>query len=99
MSNKLRPKGEDCMNGEFVLFTLILIGLISRSPIITIAACTLLIIKLIHLDRFLPLIERRGLELGLLCLTIAVLVPLAAERIIQLTHYGQPYPLGLVYWQ
>lgn len=69
------------MNGEFVLVTLILIGLISRSSIITTAACILLIVKLVHLERYLPTIERRGLEFGLLFLTIAVLVPFAAERI------------------
>ncbi|MCG7406292.1 DUF441 domain-containing protein [Paenibacillus sp. ACRRX] len=69
------------MNGEVVLVTLIIVGLISRSPIITTAACFLLIIKLVQLDRFLPTLERRGLELGLLFLTIGVLVPFATERI------------------
>ncbi|BFH69432.1 MAG: DUF441 domain-containing protein [Paenibacillus dendritiformis] len=69
------------MNGELVLVVLIVVGLVSRSPIITTAACILLIVKLVHLERYLPAIERRGLELGLLFLTIAVLVPFAAERI------------------
>lgn len=69
------------MNGEILLVILIIIGLIGRSPIITTAACILLIIKLIHLERFLPSIERRGLELGLLFLTLAVLVPFASEKI------------------
>ncbi|MFD2611865.1 DUF441 domain-containing protein [Paenibacillus gansuensis] len=69
------------MNGDIVLLALIVIGLIGRSHIITTAACILLIVKLIHLDRFLPSIERRGLELGLLFLTMGVLVPFASERI------------------
>jgi uncharacterized membrane protein (DUF441 family) len=69
------------MSGEFVLLLLIVIGLIGRSPIITTAACILLVVKLIHLERFLPTIERRGLELGLLFLTLGVLVPFASERI------------------
>ncbi len=64
-----------------MLVILIIIGLIGRSPIITTAACILLIIKLIHLERYLPVIERRGLELGLLFLTMAVLVPFASEKI------------------
>ena len=38
-------------------------------------------IKLIGLDRYFPAMERRGLELGLLFLTIGVLVPFASERI------------------
>ncbi len=69
------------MNGDIVLVILIIIGLVGRSPIISTAACVLLIVKLIHLQRYLPTIERRGLELGLLFLTFSVLVPFASERI------------------
>ena len=69
------------MNGDFLLLLLIVIGLLGRSHIITTAACILLVIKLIHLDRYLPTIERRGLELGLLFLTMGVLVPFATEKI------------------
>lgn len=69
------------MNGELLLVILIVIGLIGRSHIITTAACVLLIVKLIHLERYLPTIERRGLELGLLFLTMGVLVPFAGNRI------------------
>ncbi|PZD93426.1 DUF441 domain-containing protein [Paenibacillus sambharensis] len=69
------------MSGEVILVVLIIIGLIGRSPIIATAACFLLIVKLISLDRFLPAIERRGLEIGLLCLTFSVLVPFASGRI------------------
>jgi uncharacterized membrane protein (DUF441 family) len=69
------------MNGELLLVTLIIVGLIGRSSIITTAACVLLILKLISLERFLPTVERRGLELGLLFLTMSVLVPFATERI------------------
>ncbi|WP_426453386.1 DUF441 domain-containing protein [Paenibacillus sp. S-38] len=69
------------MNGDILLVALIIIGLIGRSHIITTAACVLLIVKLISLERFLPSIERRGLELGLLFLTMGVLVPFASERI------------------
>lgn len=69
------------MNGELLLLALIVIGLIGRSNIITTAACILLVIKLISLERYLPAIERRGLELGLLFLTMGVLVPFASEKI------------------
>lgn len=69
------------MNGELLLVILIIIGLIGRSHIITTAACILLVVKLIQLERYLPTIERRGLELGLLFLTMGVLVPFASERI------------------
>jgi len=69
------------MNGNILLVILIVIGLIGRSNIITSAACILLIVKLLSLDRYLPSIERRGLELGLLFLTVGVLVPFASEKI------------------
>jgi uncharacterized membrane protein (DUF441 family) len=69
------------MNGEVLLVVLIIVGLLGRSHIITTAACILLIVKLVSLDRYLPTIERRGLELGLLFLTMGVLVPFASEKI------------------
>lgn len=69
------------MVGEIILVGLIIVGLLGKSPIISTAACVLLVVKLIHLDRYLPTIERRGLELGLLFLTFSVLVPFASGRI------------------
>ncbi|NEW06226.1 DUF441 domain-containing protein [Paenibacillus sp. SYP-B3998] len=69
------------MNGDLLLVILIIIGLLGRSPIITTAACILLAFKLLGLDRYLPTVERRGLEIGLLFLTMGVLVPFASERI------------------
>ncbi|MGO4541687.1 DUF441 domain-containing protein [Paenibacillus sp. 2TAB19] len=69
------------MVGEIILVGLIIIGLVGRSPIIATAACLLLAVKLVHLERFLPAIERRGLEIGLLFLTFSVLAPFASGRI------------------
>ncbi|MFY0543276.1 DUF441 domain-containing protein [Brevibacillus sp. H7] len=69
------------MSGEVMLVVLIVVGLIGRSPIIATAASILLVLKLTSLERFFPAVERRGLELGLLFLTISVLVPFANERV------------------
>ncbi|WP_058303704.1 DUF441 domain-containing protein [Gorillibacterium timonense] len=69
------------MNGNEMLLILILVGLAGRSNIITTAACVLLAVKLLSLERFLPTMERRGLELGLLFLTIGVLVPFANGKL------------------
>ncbi|WP_202080050.1 DUF441 domain-containing protein [Caldalkalibacillus salinus] len=69
------------MRGELLLVLLMVIGLIGQSHIIATAASLLLILKLTALDRFFPTVERRGLELGLLFLTIAVLVPFATNQI------------------
>jgi uncharacterized membrane protein (DUF441 family) len=64
-----------------MLVGLIIVGLIGRSPIIATAASMLLVLKLTALDRFFPTVERRGMELGLLFLTISVLVPFASEKV------------------
>jgi len=69
------------MTGEVMLVILIIIGLIGRSPIIATAASMLLVLKLTSLERYFPTVERRGLELGLLFLTISVLVPFANEKV------------------
>ncbi|WP_082129884.1 DUF441 domain-containing protein [Aneurinibacillus tyrosinisolvens] len=68
-------------SGEVALVILIITGLIGRSPIIATAASMLLVLKLTSLERFFPAVERRGMELGLLFLTISVLVPFASEKI------------------
>jgi uncharacterized membrane protein (DUF441 family) len=69
------------MNADIIIVILIVVGIIGRSPLIATAASILLILKLIHLERFFPAVERRGLEFGLLFLTIAVLVPFASGKI------------------
>ncbi|WP_035102185.1 DUF441 domain-containing protein [Aneurinibacillus terranovensis] len=68
-------------SGEIMLVILILIGLIGRSPIIATAASVLLVLKLTSLERYFPAVERRGMEFGLLFLTMSVLVPFASEKV------------------
>lgn len=74
-------QGICAMSGETILVLLIIVGLIGRSNVIATAASLLLILKLLSLEAFFPTIERKGLELGLLFLTMAVLVPFASEKI------------------
>ncbi|OEH85643.1 hypothetical protein BHU72_02270 [Desulfuribacillus stibiiarsenatis] len=69
------------MGGQIALVILIIVGLIGRSHIIATAASFLLIMKLTSLERYFPAIERRGLEVGLLFLTMAVLVPFANGKV------------------
>ena len=69
------------MSGESVLVILILIGIIGKSNIIATAACVLLVLKLTNLQGFFPLLERRGLEIGLLFLLLSVLVPFAQGNV------------------
>jgi uncharacterized membrane protein (DUF441 family) len=69
------------MSAEVILVVLIIIGIIGRAPLISASACILLILKLIHLTHYFPLIERRGLEIGLLFLMLSVLIPFAKEEV------------------
>ena len=69
------------MWGEAVLVALILIGILGKSNILATAACILLVVKLTNLFVLFPILERRGLELGLLFLMVSVLVPFATGQV------------------
>jgi len=66
---------------EGILLILILIGILGQSNLLATSACILLVLKLTKLQHYFPLIERRGLEIGLLFLLLSVLVPFASEQI------------------
>ncbi|MFC4767801.1 DUF441 domain-containing protein [Effusibacillus consociatus] len=76
------------MAGDRILVILIIVGIIGEAKIVAIAASVLLIIKLMKFQRFLPTLERRGLELGLLFLMIAILVPLVDGQVQSLDLLG-----------
>lgn len=65
------------MPGVPQLVILLSVGILARSNLISIAACILLIIRLANLHFIFPLLERRGLEVGLLFLLLSILVPIA----------------------
>jgi uncharacterized membrane protein (DUF441 family) len=60
-----------------MLVALLLVGIVARSNLISIAACVLLILRFSNLHFVFPLLERRGLEVGLLFLLLSILVPIA----------------------
>ncbi len=66
-----------------VLFMLaiFLLGIIGRSNIIAAAAGILLVLQIANIQFIFPVLEDRGLDLGLLFLVISVLVPFASGRI------------------
>lgn len=69
------------MGGETVLLLLIITGIVGKAPLIATSACILLVLKLTHLTHYFPLIERRGLEIGLLFLMLSVLIPFAEGKL------------------
>lgn len=70
------------MQSSVILMLLLLVlGIWGKSNIIAAAAGILLVLQFTNLQVFMPILERRGLELGLLFLVIAVLVPFASGRV------------------
>jgi uncharacterized membrane protein (DUF441 family) len=69
------------MWGETVLLILIIIGIIGKAPLIATSACILMVLKLCNLGHYFSLIERRGLEVGLLLLMLSVLTPFARGKV------------------
>ncbi len=63
-------------NDVIILVAVLILGICAKSNVTAAAAAALLLIKFFNLDRFLPLIERRSLEVGLLFLNLSVLVPM-----------------------
>lgn len=66
---------------DLFLVMFIVLGIISRVNLISVAASLLLVVRMLHYNRILPLLERRSLEAGLLFLLISILVPLAMGRV------------------
>lgn len=69
------------MNGFIFIIIIFILGLAASSDSLTIAAGLLLLIKILNWKSLLPVLEERGVDLGLLFLMIAVLIPLALDRI------------------
>jgi uncharacterized membrane protein (DUF441 family) len=72
---------EIVLTPDIFLILFIIIGVIGRVNIISIAASILLVLRMLRLERYFPMLERRSLELGLLFLMLSILVPLASGKI------------------
>lgn len=69
------------MTTNAILLCILLLGMFGRSNVVAMAAGILLVVKFARLDHYLPLLERRGLEIGLLFLMLSVLVPFASGKV------------------
>lgn len=72
------------MNVSFVslfLVALIFLGVISQNNSITISATILLLMQQTALAQFVLLVEKHGLNIGIIILTVSVLSPLVSGRI------------------
>lgn len=63
------------------ILIILLLSIIGNNSSVAIAACILLLIKLLGLDIALPYIEHSGIQVGITILTLAVLTPLVTGKI------------------
>jgi uncharacterized membrane protein (DUF441 family) len=67
---------------ELILITLLFLGLFGRSNLVVTSACILLCIRYFNLDPILlPVLEQRGLEIGLVLLMLHILSPVATDKL------------------
>ena len=64
-----------------LLVILIILGLLSHNSAITISAAVLLIMQQTFLSSYIPLLEKYGVKIGIIILTIGVLSPLVSGKI------------------
>lgn len=64
-----------------VLIVLLACGVFSHNTAVTIAAAVLIVFRITPLSEFFPLLQRHGLEVGIIILTIGVLTPIASGKI------------------
>ena len=68
-------------SSTLLMLLIFLLGIWGKSSVIAAAAGILLVLQFANLQSLMPVLERRGLEWGLILLVIAVLVPFATGRV------------------
>jgi uncharacterized membrane protein (DUF441 family) len=69
---------EKKMESIIILTVILLIAVLGKANSVAIAACGLIMIKLVKADKYLfPIIEKSGLFWGIVLLTAAILIPIA----------------------
>lgn len=67
---------------ELILIVLLFLGIFGRSNLVVTSACILLSLRYFSLDHIvLPVLEKRGLEIGLVLLMLHILSPIATEKL------------------
>lgn len=67
---------------ELILIVLLFLGIFGRSNLVVTSACILLSLRYFRLDHMvLPVLEARGLEIGLVLLMLHILSPIATEKL------------------
>ncbi|WP_340620376.1 DUF441 domain-containing protein [Xenorhabdus siamensis] len=64
-----------------ILLVLAGLGIISHNMTVTLAMLFLLVVRITPLNQFFPWVEKYGLTLGILILTVGVMAPIASGKI------------------
>ncbi len=82
---------------ELLLIVLLFLGLFGRSNLIVTSSCILLSLKYFNLDHIvLPVLQERGLEIGLVLLMLHILTPVATEKLTRQNIYSTASIKGLL---
>lgn len=73
--------GKGLGSERVILLILMILGVAARNSLIVAAAGVVLIMQVLRLHHYFPVLERRGLEAGLIFLLMAVLVPFATGEV------------------
>jgi uncharacterized membrane protein (DUF441 family) len=68
-------------SATLMMLCVLLLGILGKSNVIAAAAGIMLTLQFFRLQTLFPVLEERGLEIGLVFLVISVLVPFAAGRV------------------
>lgn len=67
---------------NIILLIILAISIIGKADSVSISIAILLIVRLLHIETFVfPLLEKKGVFWGLVCLTAAILIPIANGNI------------------
>jgi len=66
---------------SLILLLFAALGLFSGNSTVTIAMVVLLLLRVTHMDQVFPWIEKYGLTIGIIILTIGVMAPIASGKI------------------
>ncbi len=85
------------MTQSLPLLIIFLIGVFTKNNLLAAASGIVMVLGLLHLDRLLPILERRGVEMGLLFLTMSILTPFASGKVtLKSLKASLVTPVGLI---
>lgn len=77
------------MESNIMLLGILVVAVLGKANSVAVAACLLLILKLLNLDRYIfPTVEKNGVFWGLVILIAAILIPLASGKITVINLKG-----------